>query len=225
MYYKKYLIPIFIVIIISLFFSFEDEIVCNYFFCWLEENNFSKKSFFDNLSSLGSAVAFIGLGSTIVTEISEGKEKVIAKILDLEEDRNALKITLDVKNISTKKRFIRLKFLSDNEENIAPNMNMYKLFYDSNKVVNPVFLKNVAYQCFIYMKREKQKAYDDNIIIPPETSCIFTLIIGKDRSTDEKITDELNNADFVFFTDKGTKCVAYWDKEKCKEWMKKQGNT
>lgn len=225
MYYKKYLIPIFIVIIISLFFSFEDEIVCNYFFCWLEKNNFSKKSFFDNLSSLGSAVAFIGLGSTIVTEISEGKEKVIAKILDLEEDRNALIITLDVKNISTKKRFIRLKFLSDNEENIAPNMNMYKLFYDSNKVVNPVFLKNVAYQCFIYMKREKQKAYDDNIIIPPETSCIFTLIIGKDKSTDEKITDELNNADFVFFTDKGTKCVAYWDKEKCKEWMKKQENT
>lgn len=141
---------------------------------------------------------------------------------------NVMFTSLKIRNVG--KIPVNLKFIENREEKDLKNED-HKNCIKSNIVSKPIVVSSSksknkeVFQYCIYMKRENMKEwFDYNITILPDADINLTLFFGSGPDTRNKI-EKNGNLILIFYTEKGTKCVAKWNEEKCKEWMKKQENS
>lgn len=158
------------------------------------------------------------------------REKIKAKIIDIDAYRNIFEISIEIKNNG--RNDLLLRFIND-RNNFKPNKikgmipNFYdnSPFYKANNVEKYMKFNGAVFKYCIYMRKlEEIDKWIYEIIIPPKYKVSLFILIGRDENKQENLKSINQKTSLEFRTENGTKCIANWDNKKCKEWMKKQEN-
>lgn len=158
------------------------------------------------------------------------RERIKAQIIDIDVYRNVFEVSVEVQNNG--RSDLSLRFIND-RNNFKPNVkkeiiaNFYdnSPFYKANSVEKYMkFNKSIFKYCIYMRKLEELNKWLYEIIIPPKDKVTLFLLIGRDENKQENLKSINQNTSLEFRTENETKCVAKWNKQKCKEWMKKQEN-